>query len=265
MQVSINEIRKECFKHNGSAFDILDCDFEMKYEACAERQGFGYKWKLTKTSSCLTDWESIDRYEKDEIKKRLPKGITYSRSGAKRGELHNTLEKPHKGDYLSDISEHVIFTLHVSDKYATSMLETAEGKRTFFYEYKELKPEVLKQTLEFRDRVLSAHSKVIEDAYDSYCKGSTLNKFGMCNPQDEFCDYAPAYKGVSFSKYGLKDLSEIYQLYGFAMAIAEYGIKDLASNQWYCIHPFCKWDSSVKISIVGDTGVPTESVSKADW
>lgn len=259
MQTSINEIRKECFKHNGKAFDILDRDFEMKYEACAERHGFGYNWKFTRTS--FTDWDSIDRYEKDEIKKRLPKGITYSRSGAKRGELHNTLEKPHKGDYISDISEHVIFTLHVSEKYSTSMLTTAEGKRTFLYEYKELKPELLKQALEFKDRVLSAHSEIVKDAYNSYCKGGLLNKFGMCNPKEVYDSDIV----ISFSNYGLKDLSEIYQFYGFAMAIAEYGIKDLASNQWYCIDPYCKWDSSVNISIVGDTGIPTESVSKADW
>lgn len=237
------QIRNNCFHRGGHGFDIDGRSFTWWELYRPKKKLFGYVWEQT-SSSFDSTLEEMKEFER--VLKKLPNGISYSKqdTGGDKSLPKDVPQKELAGEYIFYSTKYII---HVSDAYSKKIVASSKKSKTFISNDNNVSKTVISQAKTFKARVQSKYMYIVKDMYEAFEKGNyCLNSRGIGTNYDGANETS-----LSFSKYEMKNMSETYQVLGFALAITEYGAQYLQDTEFFSLYVESKYDHSILISIVG--------------
>lgn len=250
------QIKDDCFNNGGCGFDFKGKSFHWWDCYHSKKRLFSYVWEY-ETSTRDSTLKEMKEYER--VLKKLPKGISFSRQDmtVDKSLPNDVPHMEHESVYLHYDIQYII---HVSDDYSKKIVASA-GKRRTFITNSEISPKFISQAEDFKSKVQSNYMNIVKDMYNAVKKYYyDLNYLGIGKRFDG-CHESE----IDFSAYGMKPLSEAYQVLGFALAITEYGAPYLQDTEFFKLDlHISEYDSHVFIDIVG-TKRPDPNAGLNDW
>lgn len=215
----LKRIILECLRFNGSAFNLGDKFFlqfhwSKVYEA--KRLLLGLRWAFENFEG---GYEELKKARK--LLSELPAGITYQEKDV----IGQKISEQRITTFGTAWESHVTsFTLYVPANYSQMIVNQNNGHRIVIIGY--FKNSTWQEAMQFKERVLSYHSQILEPLFNS---GFTRSLF-LSN--DGFTDfYEVDYK---LQVVNMKPLQNQAQRLGLMLALRDYGEKWVPNDQiWF--------------------------------
>lgn len=205
-------LKEQCWRNAGKEFEWkLDPVYYSEYYV-VEKSLLFKEWKLRSTSG---------QDDLDKLKKRLahlPKGITYRlQKEVISDDVTNAKERLYNSGSI-----YYMYTGFISVSAAFSQKEWAEAKDKKVLTPQNFPSRFVSNAESFKNRIFAKHSDILETLYDAFKRGfCRIDSNGLTDGED----------GCSFVRLNLKPLENDYEIFGLALAFAEYASKQLASNE----------------------------------
>lgn len=238
MGLLIHKLNRLCFLKNGKGFSIKETTVSWRKRYSGQSKFFKTQWVYSKSETAEERYsEAIVFFSK------LPWGITYTTETRKLKSLPTFVDTR----YFEHENYETDFFVHVSDEYAMSLVKRKGGGRIIILP--DIPTQTMNEAIKFKDNIEAKYSEIIEPFFDTN-SGSTA-----------LLEYDGFYDGVGFSYIKMKPLEYDYQLWGMAMAYAQYKLKLLKDNEFYIIDT----DGNDKITYVSISKYEIEKVSLNNW
>lgn len=238
-QYLIKSIDIDCIKHEGNSFSF-DISESFRYKETYDRIQKGLFTKSYEWRRRIDTDESFDIKQMKEFEgslQALPEGITYS----KKIDIEKDGTANSQPGILGSVAYKTLkarFTIHVSEQYSSKMAKKGilyEGrpiilKDRVFIDVSEEK--LYPEAVQFKNKLMASYRNIVKDAYVDL-QTINVSRSEVSAWINNLGGYPQKITIVDYEKYGMMPLRSDFQIYGFAMALAEYGAEKSTNSEHY--------------------------------